>query len=74
MTTLYTTSQTLRDLRTSIYLCSLPKPVVVWRVFDTLTLAIASLEPIAEYKRKSVIARYHCPLSPKLRFVLLFKR
>ena len=74
MTTLYSTHDTLRDLRGTLYWSDAPKPRVLWRVFDDLRSALLSMTPIAEYRRVSVIARYHDPKHPRLRFILVLKR
>lgn len=74
MTALYSTHDTLRELRGTLYWSDAPRPRVIWRVFDNLKKALVALEPLAEYKRVSVIARYHDPKHPKLRFILVFKR
>ena len=74
MTTRYTTRKSLTELRETIFLLSLPRPRVLWRVFDSLDAAINSMTHMSEYKRVSVIARYHDPAFSRLMFVLVFKR
>lgn len=73
MTTKYITGPTLSFLRVRLLFLPIPRPKVFWRVFDNLDAAIGSLEPVAEYKRRSVIARFHDKSKPKLQFILLFK-
>lgn len=73
MPSYYQTAETLGRLRVSVIFLSIPKPRVLWRVFDNLDAATRELEALAEYKRVSMIARYYCPNSPKLRFVLVYK-
>lgn len=66
-------SDTLGECRWVITVKELPKPIVIRRVFDTFTLALASLAPMAEFKRQSAIGRFYCPESQDVRFLLVFK-
>jgi hypothetical protein len=67
------TAPTLSECRHAIALKALPRPVVLWRVFDSLDIAICALSSIAECKRKTAIARYADPSASRLCFVLVYK-
>lgn len=73
MKTQYLTCNTLRHARTARMFLSWPTFLVVSTVYDSLDIAVRSLAPLAQYKRRSVVARYHCPSVSKLRFILLAK-
>jgi hypothetical protein len=66
-------SSTLGECRWVITVKELPKPIVIRRVFDTFTLALASLAPMAEFKRQSAIGRFYCSDTQDVRFLLVFK-
>jgi hypothetical protein len=66
-------SSTLGECRWVITVKELPRPIVVRRVFDTFTLALTSLAPMAEFKRQSAIGRFYCPETQDVRFLLVFK-
>lgn len=67
------TAPTLSECRHAIALKALPRPVVLWRVFDSLDIAVSTLSSIAECKRKTAIARYADPNASRLFFVLVYK-
>ena len=50
MPSYYQTAETLGRLRVSVIFLSIPKPRVLWRVFDNLEAATRELEALAEYK------------------------
>jgi hypothetical protein len=47
--------------------------VVLWRVFDSLDIAVSALSSVAEVRRKTAIARYADPAASRLVFVLVYK-
>ena len=73
MKTIYIECQSLYHARLSREILSWPHFKLVTAVYDSLDIAIRSLTPMAQVKRQSVVARYHCPNSHKLRFLLLAK-
>lgn len=73
MKTLYLECQSLYHARVSREILNWPHFKLITAVYDSLDIAIKSLTPMAQVKRQSVVARYHCPNSDKLRFLLLAK-
>lgn len=67
------TASSLSQLRWAIEIKKLPRPIVVWRVFDSLTRAEEALTPMAEWRRKTAIARFYQPGHDRAMFVLIFK-
>ena len=66
-------ANTLFECRWVVEVKNLPRPIVSMRVFDSFTLALASLAPMVEFKRQTAIGRFYCPQSQGIRFLLVFK-